>query len=163
MVDIAWKLQRVAVVVAGMMRAQMYTERLPIVPPEPKEPTGLIGVSGRVAAAFGYDPPSAAAIRRYRRDRRTYERAVAKRARALVAAERKRAHRQNDIGRAFVAVEAQEGISKVSRYQTTLERSFRRAVRTFQDLQAARQERRRARAAPVIDVAPDRGGGRCDP
>jgi hypothetical protein len=148
MVDIAWRLQRIAVIEAGLVRAQMYAERLPVVPPEPREPTGLLGVTGRIAEAFDCPPPSRAAIRQYRRDRRDYERAVAKRARALEAANRKRSHRDNDIGRAFGAVDAQDGLAKLSRYQTTLERSFRRALRTLQELQTARA----STVAAVIDV-----------
>jgi hypothetical protein len=150
MIDAAWRLRRVPAIEAGMLRMQMFAERVPTVPPEPTLP--IPGLPASVASLSV--PP--AVWRRYRRDSKSYEKAVADRDRALRRVDQRRNRRENDLGRAFAAVEATDGISKLQRYQSKHERLFRRFWKMLRELQAARIHEKRT--SQVIDVEP-RGAG----
>jgi hypothetical protein len=144
MIDAAWRLRRIGVMESGLLRSQMFGERLPPVPVEPVTPMP------RVPQKIHSLSVSAAAWTRFERDRRAFEQAVAKRDRAMRRAEQRRARRENDIGRAFGAVEATDDITKLQRHQTKLERTLRRFWQMLRELQAVRL--REKRTAPVIDV-----------
>jgi hypothetical protein len=146
LISAAWRLRRIARIEAGLMRTQMFTERLPRVPPAP----GLRDIPREVEARLLWAVPAAAQYRD-EHDRQAYRRAVVERDRALRRATQRRARRENDLGRAFGVVEAGDGIAKLLRYQTKLERSFRRFWVMLVELQATRQHRH-PRLNPILDV-----------
>jgi hypothetical protein len=154
MISAAWRLRRIAWIEAGLLRGQMYDERVPPAPVEPEPPhPGGPGRPGEFTGVRIERVPSAAALRRYRRDYKAYQRATAARARALRRAEQRRLRAENHLARAFNAVEATDSLSKLMRYQTKLERSLRRAWQMLVELQRIRR-RPSERGPSVIDVEP---------
>ena len=105
-------------------------------------------VEPRAGLNVAISRPSRAAARSVR----TFNwQAVRVRDRALQRAKHQRTRRENDLGRAFGVVEAGDGIGKLLRYQTKLERSFGRFWQMLLELQATHQHRNR-RLDPIIDV-----------
>src|SRR5439155_26579278 len=123
MIAAAWRLQRVPWCEAGLLRRHMVADPAPLGSPPPMvlDACPTEDLAGALAAARVPGAiPSAAALRRQRRDARAYQRAAAGRDRDVARAARQRARRENDLGRAFGLVEADQGLAKLARYQAKL-------------------------------------------